>query len=164
MLSKRSLGCDEVQISPNKRFRLNASDLFLSNTISAARAAGLFADAVAAGTQGVDDLAKIGSRGNQHRNLLRKLLKRSKWPSVYFAQVPVWDKNKAEETVAWVPLLLPHEIVGALHANRQGDEAFFSRENVDAVGRNHVDSVAREIGWDGPMLGIGLWQDGVAAK
>ena len=164
MLSKRSLGCDEVKVTPNKRFRLNAADLFLSNSISASRTAGLFADAVAAGAQDVQDLSNVGSAKNMHRNLLRKLLKRTQWPDLYVVEIPIWDKVRAEERVAAVPLLLPHEIVAALYASRRGDGPFFSRESLDAVGRQHLDNFARDIAFDGPLLGLGLWQDGVAAK
>eukprot|EP00974_Lingulodinium_polyedra_P026391 2545776-Lingulodinium_polyedra.AAC.1 len=164
MLSKRALGCDELRVSPNKRFRMNAADLFLSNTISASRAASMFADAAAAGAEGVGDLVMEGSGKNTHRNLVRKLLKHSKWPSVYFAAVPVWNRKTVHKTEAQVPMLLPHEVVAALYANRVDDEAFFETTNLDNVGRRHLDAVAREIGSDGPVMGLGLWLDGVAAK
>eukprot|EP00974_Lingulodinium_polyedra_P056601 5444091-Lingulodinium_polyedra.AAC.1 len=70
----------------------------------------MFADAAAAGAERVDDLAMQGSEKNTRRNLARKLLKRNKWPSVYFAAVPVWDRKTVRKTEAQVPMLLPHEL------------------------------------------------------
>ena len=78
------------------RFRHNASDLFLTNTVSAKRAASLFADAELAGTEHIADLGKIGARAgsrNNHRDLLRRLVNKSKWPKLYFAPVRVWNRR-----------------------------------------------------------------------
>lgn len=152
-----------AEVPRNKRFRANAADLFLSNTISAARAATLFDDAAEAGTGGISDL-RVGVTSNTHRNLLRRLLKHSAWPPLYFAELPVWNRRTAEETTAWIPMLLPHELAVVMHAHRGSDMAFFDQHNLDNVARQHLQDVQREIGFNGPFLGVGLWQDGVAAK
>ena len=113
MLSKHSLPYDPQQVPDAKRFRHNASDLFLTNTVSAKRAASLFADAELAGTEHVADLGKIGARAgsrNNHRDLLRRLVKKSKWPKLYFAPVRVWNRRTQAEEIQQVPALLPHEV------------------------------------------------------
>ena len=164
MLSKRSLGFDEVKVSPNKRFRLNLTEVFLSNTISAGRAASILRDAAAAGAEGVADLAHMADDKNVHRNLLRKLLKSSKWPRLYWAKVHVWNKRTMEVEEAMVPMLLVHELVATFHAHRQDDQQLFDTGSLDEMGRRHIASVAGEINAGGPVVGLGLWLDGVAAK
>ena len=84
MLGKRSLGFDVAGVPSGKRLRHNVADLFLSNSVSATRAASLFCDAAAAGAEGVGDLQRVGAPKHHHRNLLKKLLKGSKWPGLYF--------------------------------------------------------------------------------
>ena len=76
MLSKRSLGCDLVEMSTAKRFRFNIADLFLRNEVSGTRAASIYRDAGDAGAKGVADLRRLGSKKHVHRNLLTKLLEK----------------------------------------------------------------------------------------
>ena len=57
MHSKKKLPYDPGTLPPDKRFRANLSDLFLSGDLAAQRAHSLFADANAAGTHHVTDLA-----------------------------------------------------------------------------------------------------------
>ena len=87
MFHKRALP-DENE-DPRKRFRENLADLFLSNDVSGQRAVSLFADAELAGCANVKDLAK-GSKfkGNNSRDLTRRLTKRRLWPKLYFTKVP----------------------------------------------------------------------------
>ncbi len=118
MLSKRGLPFDADELPPSRRFRSNLGDLFLSNEISAARAQSIFADAVAAGTAHVADLARVGGRSvgrrNTHRDLLRKLLKGTKWPPPYWASLRVWNPTTQLEEQTWCPMLLPHELTRAI--------------------------------------------------
>ena len=91
MHSKKKLPYDPGTLPPDKRFRANLSDLFLSGDLAAQRAHSLFADANAAGTHHVTDLA--GNKrpdGNSARDLLRRLRKSSHWPPLYWADIPVW--------------------------------------------------------------------------
>ena len=86
---------DPSSLPKNKRFRANLSDLFLSGDVAGQRAHSLFADAKAAGTQHVTDLAGNDKPdGNSARDLLRRLRKRSHWPPLYWADVPVWLDKK----------------------------------------------------------------------
>ena len=73
---------------PEKRLRRNVSDLFLSGAISAGRAATVFQDAEFDGATGVADLA-VNEGKNAQRDLVRKLMKGSKWPPLYAAKIPV---------------------------------------------------------------------------
>ena len=132
MLSKRARGYDEVKVPVQKRLRENISDLFLSNSISASRAADLFHDAAAAGASSVADLARLAggrqvqeggsssSSGpkrrntNVYRDLMRKLTKRSPWPQPYYAQVRVWNRKTKQTQTASIPIMLPSELVKTL--------------------------------------------------
>ena len=50
MQSKRAIGQDLDEVPPDKRFRNNLADVFLSGSVTAARTQSLFADAQSAGT------------------------------------------------------------------------------------------------------------------
>jgi len=96
MLSKRAKGYDPSQLPPSKRFRKNLADCFLSNEITGARAQELFNDAQAAGTADVKDLAGGTSKSNAARNLKKKLVRYSKWPKPYIAEVRMKDPKTEE--------------------------------------------------------------------
>ena len=89
MLSKRSLGCEMRQVPVAKRFRRDLSDVMLANELSAHRVGHLAHTAALAGASHVDDLAAIGQNANPSRDLLRRLLKGSKWPTLYHAAITV---------------------------------------------------------------------------
>ena len=90
-------------------------DLFLSNLLSGTRTASLVRDAKAARTVYVDDLAKnLGSDSNSCRNLRKKLLRRNKWPKLYYGSVRVLNKRAGVEETIQLPMLLPHELIGSL--------------------------------------------------
>ena len=61
---------------------------FYQGAISAGRAATVFQDAEFDGATGVVDLA-VNEGKNAHRDLVRKLMKGSKWPPLYAAKIPV---------------------------------------------------------------------------
>ena len=94
MYGKRSKGYKDDELSPGKRFRANLEDLFLSNQMSGQRAQNVFADGAAAGNGNFEPLAKAGKRGQAaskcHRDLMRKILKGTRWPELYWVQIPVW--------------------------------------------------------------------------
>ena len=92
----------------NKRFRHNVANLFLTNNVSAIRAGELYADAKAAGAEGVDDLVPSASSGkNAARNLRTKLLKRSPWFPEYLADIPCYNPKSQREEMKKIPFLLP---------------------------------------------------------
>ena len=161
MLSKRALPHDPQSVPASKRFRANAADLFLTNTVPARRAATLFADATAAGAQHVDDLAEVGRRPlqNRHRDLLRRLCRRSKWPSLYYAKVRVWNRKTQAEEVVCVPVLLPHEVMSVIAAHSDMG-AFASTAGMTQAAREHLAAAATQMGTGPPVVGLGLWIDG----
>ena len=126
MLSKRPRGDDSASLPPRQRFRHNLADLFLSNQVSAARATALAADAVAAGASGVSDLANIGDAKHRHRNLLRKFMRRSKWPTTYDCLVRLKDLRSGETVTKPIPILLPREIVHVLGVRNPDRARFFT--------------------------------------
>ena len=113
MLSKHALGYDASSQPSAKRLRSNLQDLTTSNLISGQRAQRLFNDARASGAQSVQDLTGPVS-ANSKRNLLRKLLKKTKWPAKCMADIPV--RNPKTEAMEKMPMhmLLVHEVVDQL--------------------------------------------------
>ena len=121
MFAKRAREYERKDLQPDKRFRANLSELFLDNAISADRALSLLEDANAAGTRHVKDLTKANPykgkrnfRANASRDLRRRLLKKSPWPPLYYADIVVWDISKQTEVTVKCPMLMPHEVYGCL--------------------------------------------------
>ena len=166
MWSKRSLGFDTTRISKARRLRTNLADLFLGNEISGDRAAGLFSDAREAGSAHVADLATTGaSSSNAHRNLLRRLKKNSLWPSIYEAEVAVWNPRTMTATRSIVPMLLPHEILATFLKERARNTQIFDHSGLDGQGLRHLESAVAEIGIDvSETVCLGFWLDGVCTK
>ncbi len=165
MFSKRSRGQDPSELPADKRLRTNVGELFLSGAISGERAASLYADAAAAGARHVSDMhrgaaSSSGRRsGHAFRDLTRRLTRRLQWPSLYNAEVRVWDRRLSMESKAWLPLLLPHEIVAKLC--RFSDMAhLLAQGGMEPASRDHLRAAARELGV-ADALGLGLWLDGV---
>ena len=159
MLSKKGRGMpDHAAASPSKRLKNNLSDLFLSNQVSGVRSKNLFEDAVSAGVADIGKLAK-GGRRNAARDMLSLLMRKSKWPPLYYAHVNLWNYKTCQEEAQQIAFLLPHEIVGAL-LKYGSIEAIQNTCNVDDDSRSHLDSCKRELGVES-LLGLGLWCDGV---
>lgn len=72
----------------------------------------LSATASSAGAQGAADLAVRGR--NACRDLTRRLAKESALPPVFRFEVPLCNPADGQGTYATQPLLLPHEVYGAL--------------------------------------------------
>jgi hypothetical protein len=141
------------------------ADLFLSNQVSAARATALTADAVAAGASGVSDLANIGPARNLHKNLLRKSMRRSKWPTTYDCRVRLKDLRSGETVTKTIPILLPHEIVHVLGLRNPDRARFLCRAGFDDLDLQQMRSIeARTSEPDGTFLGLAIWMDGIACK
>eukprot|EP00959_Pyramimonas_sp_CCMP1952_P172726 3609369-Pyramimonas_sp.AAC.2 len=72
-----------------------------------------------AGARGVDDFARVGSRGaepkNMCRDMLRACLKGTDMPDLYWAKVPCCNpKTGIKREDVWMPFLLPHELLHLL--------------------------------------------------
>ena len=121
--SKRRLP-DFGEDPPEKKLRANLADLILENDISGTRAQSVFDDAHAAGLREFRELAKPPAGGgprnksNLVRNLRRKLFKRTHWPNPYYAKVRVWNKRTQMETTAWLPFMLPHELLSTMQSHK----------------------------------------------
>ena len=97
-----ALGFDVADVPSGKRLRHNMADLFLTNSVSATRAASLFSDAAAASAEGVGDLERVGApKHHHHRNMLRKLLQKVKVAKALLR----WNRHSEQEEVASVPFL-----------------------------------------------------------
>jgi len=163
MLSKRAMPEGLLDADPSKRLRINLADLLLSNDVSGVRAQTLFDDGVLAGAEHLEDLSKAGnkgkSKGNCARDLTRRLLRRNKWPGLYYARIRVWDKYTQLEKHVWLPMFLPHELLAAIVLNSDLG-TLLSQEGMANDTRMHMVAAAAELGRP-QLLGIGLWGDGV---
>lgn len=174
MLQKRSVGHDLDALPPDKRFRSNLADAFLSNEMTGQRAQTLFNDSQLAGIANVSDIVRYaaaptgGARAgkkqqfpNAHRNLMWKLLKGNRWPDWFWSHLTIWNpKKNREEKVLW-PFLLPDEVAAEIAAGSDV-ENLLERTGLNASARNHLANEELEIDCpSGKLLGFGLWSDGV---
>ena len=66
--------------------------------------------------------------------MLRRLLKKSGWPELYCANIPVHTRKPKQNVIESVPMLLPHELVAAFHKNMQETMCCLEQRR---HGRNH---------------------------
>ena len=159
------------QEPPERRFRSNLAELFLDNQVSADRTMSLFQDARAAGTKHVEDLAKKSSYSrvskkfahsvfpNARRDLLRRLVKRSLWPPLYFAKIRVFDSASQQEVLCTFAMLLPHELAWAwaTHADKS---RLLDEGGMSTSCRSHLLKMKDQFHCS-EGLALGLWIDGV---
>ena len=122
MFHKRAKDHLQPNAPPAKRLRSNLADLFLSNNVSAQRTEEIFEDANLAGAAFCSDIGhpdsvaadpeKKKKNKNAHRDLLRKFLKGTEWPPLYWTKITTFDPKTEALVQSKVPLLLPHEIFG----------------------------------------------------
>ena len=114
-----------------------------------------------AGAKYFRDLQKLG-KSKQKRNLTRRMLKGSKWPKPYWAKVRTWDPKLEKEVKSWVPILLPHELLGTLRVTTSNATMLFSRENMDPKTLEHLVQAEQQMGCQSDeVLGVGMWLDSV---
>ena len=163
---KSAYQASREETAPQQRLRRNISDLFLAGDISAKRARTLFEDA---GAADVEDLAKLADSGNVHRDLLRKLGKKSKWPPVFKAKIPIWDPESQARQVQPLAFFLPHELLWALvkwnisAASRQKLLDWRTRLRDDLRDKVQLEAGKLDL-LDGDLVPLGLWVDGVPTK
>ena len=161
MFTKRPLPKTEELIAA-KRLRENLVDLYASNIVSADRAGNLFSDAELAGAAHVKDLAMKSCSKNCSRGLMSKLLKRSSWPSLYYAKIRLYCLKKQQIVLQWVPVLLPHELLAALlQYNDVG--ALCRTSSAAECTKTRIESLSNEHNIK-QLIGFGLWGDGVPAN
>jgi hypothetical protein len=159
MFSKRPLPHDRLNEPPAQRLRTNMADLFLQNDVSGLRTHSLFQDAHDCDLPGFQRLANVGTHPqNIARGIRRALLKGTQWPKLYYARVRVWDKRQQRESTAWLPFLLPHEILASIgKVNDATDLLDTSHLCADSLRNlNHAKS---QLG-ENDIVGMGLWGDG----
>jgi hypothetical protein len=161
MFTKRALP-DRGSDDPTVRMRNNLVDLFLSNDISSARAQSLFDDADQCKIGGFRKLAKIGNRGKTMGNCARDarqlLIKDKKWPPLYVFRCRVYSPKLQQEVLALVPMLLPHELLGAI-AKKNETASLTQTGGLCATTLKHLESARIEL-QDANLIPIGLWGDG----
>ena len=150
---------------PDKRLRRNVSDLFLSGAISAGRAATVFQDAEFDGARDVADLA-VHEGKNAQRDLVRKLLKGSKWPPLYEVKIPVLHQKTHQVLEESINMLLPHEILAnTMSWNTLSKHKVFDRVGLSASARKHFEKTVPLLGMDpNTCIPLGLWTDGCPVK
>ena len=160
--SKRSKGYKDEDVHPSKRFRNNVADLFLGGSLAAGASHSLYVDAKAAGAQHVGDLAKAGHPNNRARDLLRRLLKKSKWPALYWAEVDTMDAATGQTIKISLPFLLPHELVFTLAKHASDNTALFHQSNLGKDATQHLDNICRRLSCEPTKcLALSMWGDGV---
>ena len=157
MLSKHQVGYDASTLPASKRLRANLADLTTGNVISGQRAQTLFNDAHAAGAEDVSDMR---GRADEHsrRNILRKLLKHSKWPSRYVSKIRVRDPKTENVVAVPMEMLLVHEVVDKLFQYNDRSK-LLETVGMEPRTRDHLQTVRTELGHE-EMLGVGIWLDG----
>ena len=158
MFSKRPLPNTD-NLPADKKLRANLVDLFASNIVSGQRAQSLFSDAADAGCANVADLKKAGKGGNSNRDLRRKLLKRSAWPSLYYAKVRLYSPKLQKVVRSWLPLMLPHEALASLCVINDIATMTSTAAAAECT-KSRLRDLSNQFGIE-RLLGFGLWGDGV---
>lgn len=87
--------------------------MFLTNKLSGLDAFSLASARNTAGEQVVPEFATAGASGSRERNLRRDLMRRiyeeSKWPPLYYIEVPTKNVRTQQREMTLMPVLLPHE-------------------------------------------------------
>ncbi len=165
MFSKRKR-VNDFECNDGSRTKRRVEDLFLRNVISGEDAQELLMDGVRDGLSRPHELTNLasGTKKNVARNLRRKILKPHKktWPAPYVASIRVWDRKKGREVRKPLPILLPHELVGNL-LREHSPETLTQQTWMDPTTSSHLERAKSELGLATaqPLLGLGLWMDGV---
>jgi hypothetical protein len=167
MLSKRASYLQKQgDIEPEKRFKANVADLFLTNEISGCRTRQLLQDHVDADKHNVEDLLKAGASGkypnNVARDLIRKLKKRTAWPPLYWAKIKVFDLQMQVTRRKWMPFILPHELVWSLLQHATDENNLFQHTGLCQQSLDHLNKCATSMGTSMEhLVPLSIWGDGV---
>ncbi len=152
--------------SEAKRLRIDIEDLFLTNAASAGRSQSLFQNAQRLASKANDHdvvLRKLSTKSrtkNLNRDYTRILMKGSSWPSIYYAEVRVWNCKRNRTDKILLPFVLPHEIVHQLEAKAMSTEALLNVNGLSGDAMRHLEEVCLKSNLD-MVLPLGLWGDGV---
>ena len=165
MFSKRKR-INGFETNDGSRMRRRIEDMFLRNAISGEEAQNLLLDGARDGLPRAHELKYLAGGGKNKiaRNLRRRIMKPHKayWPAPYVASIRVWDRKKGCEVRKPLPILLPHEIVGSL-LRFNSIETLTQQTWMDPTTSSHLEKAKSELGLATaqPILGLGLWMDGV---
>ena len=155
----------DPEAPPGKRLRENLVDLYASGDIPGDRAQSLLEDAGefarSVGSHELQDLrasAHAGGAKNVARDLRRRLLRHSKWPSVYVADVRVWSSTHKAEVTQKLAMLLPHEVIGAL-AEVGSADVLCQSVALDPINREKHQVIEERL--QRPFVSVSLWGDGI---
>ena len=156
----------DPEAPPGKRLRDNIVDLYASGEVPGERAHALLNDAGDfARSLGSGDLQDLRgtrtpgtSKNQQRRDLRRRLLKGSRWPPVYIAEVRCWSVRDKQLQPKKVAFLLPHEVVGVLSEVSDVD-VLFQHSALDGRNQAKYTDISQQL--QAPFVCLSLWGDGV---
>jgi hypothetical protein len=148
-------------VPPAKRFKADATELFLSNTLSAERTQDLFNNAYFMDKGSVEEFVKdYKHKGTKNvaRDIRRKMKKGSKWPSQYVVNLTVFDPKTQTTKKMQVPFWLPHEVVGTLF--QANGSALLQSSVLDRAALRHLQETSAKMACQSSdVLALGLWMD-----
>lgn len=135
--------------------------LFCRNEVSGKAAMQSLQKAHQAGARGCADLLHTRALKHASRDLLRRLLKESQWPGLYWADIPVLDKDTKQSVKKPHPFLLPTDWLPVFM--RRPDAWVDIKPEEGSSTKAHLDKVALELQCDpSALVALGLWGDGVS--
>lgn len=150
----------DLSIPAGQRLRSNIADLMLGNDISSLRAQSIYKDAADAGIDEMTRLANTGTGSNVPRNMLRKLMKGSKWLPIYYAPIRVWSVKLQKLVLVKLPFLLPHELIYMLQTRALTPDSLHKKDGLSEATQQHCLRSAIELGVPS-VIAVSLWGDGV---
>eukprot|EP00439_Symbiodinium_sp_Y106_P043634 s2346_g5.t1 len=153
-------------VPEQKRFRVDALDLYLSGDLSGKRAERLFRHAELAGTAHISDVGKPEGSKNSHRDLLRKALQNSLWPKTYETEVRGWNPKSGTVEPMMLAYYLPHEMMHAMLLVNGAEDMLALQEQTLASTldlREHLREFCNQFRLS-DVLALGLWLDGALGE
>lgn len=154
-----------VEEDQPKPFRKSLGEVFLANKLSAKDTHSIAASAYAEGAETAVGFARAGNRGkapkNLARDIMRSLLKGIRMPSVFYWDIPIWNKDlQCRETVSF-PFLLVHEMVHHIVSAKGLDFFAVGKENLPALWSILETAAGKYNLGFGKTLALGMHGDGV---
>ena len=161
MYHKRSLPEEDGRSSAQRLLRAEYDDMFLTGNIQGPRAHRLYRLSAATGNNMMKKRAKL-SMDKKHaaRNLLKQMVKGSKWPSLYVAHIEAFSQKTQKAVEMKVNFLLPHEIIYMMADKMRDHDALYDISGMAEISQENLAKSCQELG-EARRLGLGLWGDGV---
>ena len=71
--------------------------------------------------------------------LLTKLLKKSRWPKLYYTEIRVYNRPPSRAEMQKIPFLLPHDLIESIFAHVR--ERVLNKDGIDPYVRNELEGV-----------------------